>query len=370
MKVYIKQGRLNYKDAKLVSPLEKVLNEKMAKDSSFTFTPAKNHTELLELYNEHCVEDADFKEVKGDDIESEVESKKDEDVTDTSTDDEMNSVTDPYNYAEPIQKDYSASDDFMQFEVADEKKTFFDEPKSFEESFEMPSIDDEKQNESINTKSNNTQQQPKKEQSQKQAPINPSFDDMSGAKKKRSTKKFAKLIVDGACMLAEKGCIWWTTKDITEDKLIEYKLNNTMELDILLTLENNQQEPVINWFRQKVKDADTIFKIDDLEKQDLIDSLFEVMLEKGVAPTPMQELIINTVKTFVLDMGLKAVQFNASIKSVMNQLIEMKQNETNINTQKREEPIKNDLQDTKEDINDDYISDVDFKETTEIAIRD
>jgi len=70
-------------------------------------------------------------------------------------------------------------------------------------------------------------------------------------------------------------------------------------------------------------EAQTLFKISEPDKNDLVDSLYEVMLEKGVAPTPMQELMINAFKTLVLDMGLKAYQFGAQIKGVLTQLTEM-----------------------------------------------
>jgi hypothetical protein len=148
---------------------------------------------------------------------------------------------------------------------------------------------------------------------------------MSNAKKRRSTKKLAQMIVQGACILAEKGCIWWTTKDITEDKLVQYELENTMDLQILLTLDEGQQITVREWFGSKVVQANTLFKVSDQDKEDLIDSLFEVLLEKGIAPTPMQELMINAVKTFVLDMGLKAFAMRMEIKSVLTQLVAMKE---------------------------------------------
>ena len=150
---------------------------------------------------------------------------------------------------------------------------------------------------------------------------------MDNAKKKRSTKRFATMIVEAVCLLAEKGCIWWTTKDITEDKLAEYEINGEMDLQILLTLEDNQQATVRSWFGQKVQEAQTLYSVSKEDKSDLIDSLYEVMLEKGIAPTPMQELMINAVKTFVIDMGVKAFMFNQQIKSVLTQLRQLKQEE-------------------------------------------
>jgi hypothetical protein len=72
-----------------------------------------------------------------------------------------------------------------------------------------------------------------------------------------------------------------------------------------------------------------LFKVSKEDKDDLTDSLFEVMIEKGIAPTPMQELIINAVKTFIIDMGLKATQLSAEIKNVIEQLKVMKKQDDN-----------------------------------------
>jgi hypothetical protein len=184
----------------------------------------------------------------------------------------------------------------------------------------MPKEEDEKDGSHVG---GDHKKEPKK-QHQKPEPINPKFDDMSNAKKKRSTKKFAKLIIDGACLLAEKGCIWWTTKDITEDKLAQYQIEDTMDLGILLSLEDGQRQPVIQWFRARRLEAEVAFKVSETDKEDLYDSLYEVMLEKGIAPTPMQELLINVGKVFLLDMGVKAFQLSQQINNVLGQLKEMK----------------------------------------------
>jgi NACalpha-BTF3-like transcription factor len=108
-------------------------------------------------------------------------------------------------------------------------------------------------------------------------------------------------------------------------------MDGEMDLQILLTLENNQQATVRQWFGQKVGEAQTIFKVTEEDKNDLIDSLYEVMLEKGIAPTPMQELIINSVKAFVIDMGVKAMMFNNQIKGVLEQLRQLKREENEQN---------------------------------------
>ncbi len=327
MKVYLKRGAPNYKEKRLISAIEKAIEERLQKDSSFasSFKPAVDFQELQKLHNELCIENAEFTEVLSEEDkhkefrdgikDSVVEEKMPESSPNS---DVSESFIDPFNDAEPIVRDYVTEGGFKEAGTENVKqKTTFEEPTSFAESFDMPSQEQDKA-------TNVAKGQPKKDKKMPDAPLNPKFDEMDNGKKKRSTKKFARIIVEGVCVLAEKGCIWWTTKDITDDKLAQYQLEDTMDLDILLTLEDNQRQPVIEWFRSKVKDANELFKVSKEDKDDLVDSLYEVMLEKGVAPTPMQELIINAVKTFVLDMGLKAFALSSQINNVLGQLTIMR----------------------------------------------
>jgi hypothetical protein len=325
MKIYVKKGATNYKEKKLIVEIENTLNKKSKTDSTIlnSFKPATNWDELKDLHDKICGDFVEYEEVGEEETDIEKKHKEfKQGMAETMQPNDNPSVVDPFNDAEPIVRDYVLSEDFESKEQSDEPlKKSFDEPTSFEESFELPSEDSEK---------STSKTQPKEKQSkdpkQPTEKVNPRFEDMSNAKKRRSTKKLAQMIVQGACILAEKGCIWWTTKDITEDKLVQYELENTMDLQILLTLDEGQQITVREWFGAKVVQANTLFKVSKEDKEDLIDSLFEVLLEKGIAPTPMQELMINAVKTFVLDMGLKAFAMRMEIKSVLNQLVTMKQN--------------------------------------------
>lgn len=334
-KVYHKRGATNYKEKKMVSALEKELSSRFEKNPELasTFKPAKNFEDLKSLYEQYCIEDVSYTESESDENTKTTEQNHKEFVKGMEETVEKNEepesfqsgdFLDPFNDANPIVRNYVMDDKKITSEVEQENntgtKTTFDEPTDDRMAFELPSSEDEKGN----GKKGNQQKQ--KTESK---PINPSFNDMDNGKKKRSTKRFAKMIVEGTCLLAERGCIWWTTKDITEEKLSEYERNGEMDLRILLTLENNQQATVRQWLGQKVQEAQTLYKVSEEDKGDLVDSLYEVMLEKGIAPTPMQELIINSVKTFVIDMGLKAVMFNNQIKGVLNQLRQMRQEEIN-----------------------------------------
>jgi hypothetical protein len=318
IKIYAKKGATNYKEKRLIAELEVAVAQ--ADESSLEGFPAKSFDELKALHDKYCGNFDNYEEVaeteeekkhkefrKG--MEETAEQKKET----MSAKTESKPFIDPFNDAEPIVRDYVLNDGFAT-EETEQNKTSFAEPQSFEESFELPSSEDEKTSPKANKEKN---------EKKPDSPINPKFAEMSDSKKKRSTKKLAKMIIDASCLLAEKGCIWWTTKDITEDKLVQYELEDTMDLQILLTLEMGQQITVREWFRAKVVEADSLFKVSKEDKEDLVESLYEVLLEKGVAPTPTQELMINAVKTFVLDMGLKAYALQQQIKSVLNQLVVM-----------------------------------------------
>jgi hypothetical protein len=332
MKIYLKQGNKNYKEKRMITEIENVIAEMSAKDPNFesTITPANTFHELTKLHEKLCIKDADYEEVKDGDPDKGSESDKVEDADSTGADEPANKPTiDPFNDAEPIVRDYVLKEGFEHGDIAKDSsntKTSFEEPDSFASSFELPN-DNQEQGGKSNNKQSSLGGGGNNGGKQNTPPINPQFNEMDNGKKKRSTKKFAKMIVDAVCILAEKGCIWWTTKDITEDKLVQYELEDTMDLQLLLTLDTNQQITVRKWFSQKVVDAQTLFKVEKQDQEDLVDSLAEVMLEKGIAPTPMQELMINAIKTFVLDMGLKAYALSAEINNVLAQLKGMKAEE-------------------------------------------
>jgi len=324
MKFYNKRGKLNYKEKRFLDAIEKEVAKRSQTDPNFgrNIPTANSFEELKDLHDRLTTEDADY-EVIDDESEIEKQHKAFRDGMAETVEPKSSGnqpFIDPFNDAEPIIRDYVMDDGFKEDSENNQptNQQTFDEPTSFAESFELPPTDDER--------GGNGKEKPKKDkEKEKSTPVNPQFDDMSGAKKRRSTKKFAKIIVEGVSLLAEKGCIWWTTKDITEDKLVQYELEDKMDLQILLTLDDQQQVTVREWFGMKVREADTLFKVSKEDKEDLIDSLYEVMLEKGIAPTPMQELMINAVKTFILDMGLKAYAFNQQIKSVLTQLTQIRE---------------------------------------------
>jgi len=329
IKIYIKKGVKNYKEARLLSKLTPAIQKKIAENPQFAseFKPVTSYDELQKLYNIHCVDNVEFEEIKNEPEEKyeehknfrenmEVEKTTDKEETKSFYDDD-NSFIDPLNREEPNVRGYVTENEFPNEEQAKQTsfRSSFDEPTSFKDSFEMPG------DEVSTSKPSNSTQQKQLKQKNSAEPMNPKFGEMDNGKKKRSTKKFAKYIVETTCMLSEKGFEWYANKDINEAKLAEYELNDEMDLDLLVTLEDGQEATVKQFFQLQCMKAQQLSKIDAEEKADLVDALAEVLLEKGVAPTPAQELMLISAKIF----GGQIVAL-FSLKSQTNSLLEQLRN--------------------------------------------
>jgi hypothetical protein len=321
VKVYNRKGNISLKEKAMVRELEKAVLKLQQEDPNFQFKPANNPSELEGLYNEYAVTDIDFVEVKSN---LETESKIVEDFK-KETGSSMGSsekLIDPFNREEPIVRDYVLNEEFAD-ETTQSTKSSFDEPLSFDESFTIP------ESETLGHTAHKEEKgfvEP--EQSNQNEPMNPAYGEMDSAKQRKKTKRFAKQIVAITCDLLEKGFEWYAMKDISEAKLTEYELNDEMDLSLLLDMPNGQQSTVKAFFlsqHQVIKDES---KIDAEDREDLGDALTEVLLEKGIAPTPMQDLLLVGAKIVGLQL-LKVVGITNSNKSILTQLRGMKQEEVN-----------------------------------------
>lgn len=334
MRIYVKKGAKNYKENRLVKRLEQVLSRKMQENPEFRFTPATDYDELQRLHDEHCVEDTTYEEIKDEKPQTQEQNKPSNEQQKESMEKEetsqINSVEkyddndtfiDPLNREEPIVRDYVMSDEFAEEKVnKGPAKTSFEEPKSFRDSFEIP---DENTDRNTTTGASTQQQKPKKDKPSSE-PVNPNWDEMSGGKKKRSTKKFAKYIVETVCMLSEKGFVWYANKDINDAKLAEYELNDEMDLTLLVSLDEGQQLTVKQFFQMQCMKAEQLASIPAEEKLDLTDALAEVMLEKGIGPTPTQELLLISLKIFGGQV-VNLITLKAQTNSLLMQLRSMKE---------------------------------------------
>jgi hypothetical protein len=393
IKVYLKKGNLNYKERRYIAAIQKNLEAKGIKAQDFN--PATNFSELEELHNTYGAEEIEFEEIEEAEIKSDSTSAqgdidttddyekhkefRDSMVAEKNSDAPPNdSIVDPFNKAEPIVRDYVKSGGLEDpNEPKKTNQTTFNEPTTWGDSFQLPSgeggtsISGGGSNSGGNNKKSSSSLSGGKKDSEKPKtpPLNEALEGVSQARKRKSTKKMATAIVYGVCKLAEFGCVYWVTKDITEDKLIEYEINDTMDLQMLLALDENQQITVRNWFAMQVKNANNELRVTEAEKRDMADSLYEVLLEKGIAPTPTQELMIDAVGALVMGLGLKAFAMQKQIASVLAQLTAMRKeqkeqgiNRNNIgnnaqqNTQEEEQPIEQE-QNESQTINTDTVED-------------
>lgn len=374
IKIYSKRGNLNYKERKFVTKIEEALAEKMLKDPSIEsrFKPATNFEELKKLHETYCVENVAFEEIPNTKTSSKDNSPPEKDDSELYDDsDEMDNfdneksksdksnsaliqedpefqenatprkVTDPMNREEPEIRDYVLNNDqsSQRNEVkGGPERIDFDEPISFGESFEIPKDedagDDGKQKQltqgsgsSFNQGNSNGNNNSNNGGQKRTENVNPNFDEMSSAKKRKSTKKFAKYIVETVCMLSEKGFVWFANKDINEAKLVEYEVKDEIDLQLLVTLEDGQEATVKQFFQQQCFKAEQLSRIDKDEKDDLIDALADVLLEKGVAPTPTQELMMIGLKIFGGQV-VNLIALKSQTNSLLEQLKEMKASQT------------------------------------------
>ena len=89
-----------------------------------------------------------------------------------------------------------------------------------------------------------------------------------------------------------------------------------MDLSLLVSLEDGQEVTVKQFFQIQCLKAEQLAVIDKEEKEDLAESLAEVLMEKGVGPTPTQELMLIALKIF----GGQAITL-MTIKSQTNALL-------------------------------------------------
>jgi hypothetical protein len=358
MKIYQKRGNKNYKERKLLKDLEPYIEKRIAEDPSFSkqIIPATNYQELQKMHSRYIAEDVEsvmvdetnpepIKETENENQKDTMKIGKDSDIQDVEFEEtdavktenptrSSSSFIDPFNREEPIVRDYVLGKDSLSKNeptTEESNKTSFDEPTTFEEAFEIPDPEEpqaESGGKSISTSS--SEKKPERE------PLNPQFDEMSTGKKKRSTAKFAKYIVEAVSTLSEKGFVWYSNSEINDAKLAEYEMTGEMDLSLLVSLEDGQDVTVKQFFQVQCAKAEEMSKWSDEQKEDMSTALAEVLMEKGVAPSPMQELLLVTL-TIIGGQAMTLFTLKSQTNSLLNQLRSM--NDEDRNTQSSyEEP--------------------------------
>jgi hypothetical protein len=352
--VYTKTRRKNYKEKRYVELLEEIISKKIEENPELadSFRPAESFEELEKMYNLYTSEDAVIEKEnvnknknnmanEVDEMEDDFEQQKPNTPKGGDEDSIDKEFVDPFNREEPIVRDYVLDGgDLADPNTVDfSGQSSFDEPTSFDEAFVLPDENTPPPSSGGGGFGGGSQRPPREEREEprEQARINPDFDDMSSGKKRKSTKKFAKYIVETVCMLQEKGFVWYATKDITEAKLVEYELKQQMDLALLLNMPDGQEVTVKQFFQNQCIIAEQAAVIDEESKADLTDALAEVLLEKGIAPTPTQELMLIAGKV-LLGQAITLFTLKASSDSVLTQLRAMKKAETETDEIEYSEP--------------------------------
>lgn len=336
MKVYLKLGNKTAKEKQMVKEIEEAIAKKKASDPSFDFNPAEDMEELKRLHREMIAEDVEFEETKTtdmskkDDTEFTLSNEKDVKLNHTKTD-ISDEFIDPFNREEPIVRDYVLKDEFAQANTSNEpKKTSFGEPMTFDDAFAIPNAEDGDQikssggqqtNQSNSAAGGSTNSTDKKARPE---PVNPEFDTMKKGQQNKQTKRFAKRIVGAVSMLLERGFVWWTTKNINPAKLAEYEVSGEMDLDLILSLEGGQQATVRDFFAQQCAQAEQMGKISEDDQQELAEALADVMMEKGITPSPTQVLIMSALE-IVGRQAITAIAMSSQTNALLAQLRTMKQ---------------------------------------------
>ena len=313
-KILVKKGTQNYREKKLLNDLQPILERKMLTDSNFAtnFKPVNNYEDLKKLHDIYCTENAEIiSETPNtnnmENKKSVISDEKDNDFDKKSnfTESTKNEFSDPFNEEQPIIRDYVLNGDEYTKTPLNQQQNVgdnFNEPLTFDDAFSIPTDDDSgsktinnntNSNSTTNTSGNSTNQNNQKQNnSAKTPPVNPYFEEQSAALKKKQTKIFAKYITEFVCFDLEKGYVWYATKNINEAKMIEYELKGEFDTNLIVTLDGEQQITAKKFFQKMCSEAIVAAKIPQDDQDELADALCDVLLEKGIAPTSSQNLIM------------------------------------------------------------------------------
>ena len=334
VKIYMKNGKRNYKEQRILKELQPIIDKKIQENPDIRFSPATTFEELQALHRQYTSQETEFEEIKDKDMAKKNEMVEEEDdflqeMNGKSNeaigfdDDDDNTFIDPFNREEPTTYDYTLEGGLSKDNVNADGRTDFAEPISFDEAFIIPDDNEEGETQQPTsggkTNQGKTNTPPPRQKREKSEPLNPSFDDMSASKKKKSTKKFAKYIVEAVCALAEKGFVWYANKDINESKLTEYEMNGEMDLSLLVTLADGQEATIKQFFQGQCYAAEQLARFEDEEKADMTEALTEVFMEKGIAPTATQELMI-VVGGVLVKKGAMLFALKSQTNSLLDQL--------------------------------------------------
>jgi hypothetical protein len=249
-----------------------------------------------------------------------------------------------------------------------ENRTFDREPESWDDAFKIPEPDDQQiyidDNDNMdsnnggsggftknssssggNSSSNGGGSQSSSSKP-KQPPLNSSFNEMSGSKQRKNSKRMATMAIDVLSKFSEITFVYFCNKDITHERLIEMQDEGLIDLNFPIELEAGQQQAIRFFFMEQRLKAEELSKLDKEDREDLIEALTDVIMEKGVALTPIQQLGVTFASVFIKK-GIEAFAFSKINKGILeyamnNQAgVREEQPETaNVVTEQKEEVVQ------------------------------
>jgi len=320
-------GRLKWQESKMVRDIQAAIEKKVAQDPNFTFRTATNEVELKALHAELTIDNVHYEDVSETPT---AEAPKAQQQTNSAPEPEKAASTtspdiDPFNSEQVKVREYVMDNDLPTQDdikkTAEGVRTEFAEPKTHESAFEMD--DDAFTDKKEKPRPNPSAQGPDKGNTkpQPQEPLNPSFNDIPDNQKRKKTKRLANSIVRTVAKFAEMGLAWYTSKDITDAKLAEYEVSGDLDLNVLLSLSETQEATARDFFIMQREKSQTDYKMTEEELDDQVDSLTEVLMAKGVALTPEQQLMFDVVKGYA-PLIAKAIQNGNQIAYVVEMLKE------------------------------------------------
>lgn len=303
---YLKKGNLNYRERTMLEALKKATTDNPELLSEIT--PANDFNELKNLHDKLTIQDVEPVMIEP--------NMKEESTP------ESNPFIDPLNREEPNVRDYVMDDKFDPFaDFQKSNKSAFGEPQTYDQAFEYPTDEELRQTNQSNQQSKTNRPNPTTNNNQQQNGVDP-------AKERRKSKRFAKTIVELVCGLLEVGFVWYATKDTNPNKLMEYEINDEMDLGTLIDLPNGVEATIKDYFMNQIGEITEASKISDEEREQLTDDLTEVFIENNIQPNASINLAISGL-TIVSKQGIKLYQIVSTNNQLLNQLRERKINGVN-----------------------------------------
>jgi hypothetical protein len=294
---YRKIGRRTAEESRLENELHDFFDANPDKAPSDVVTTAQ---ELKSLHEKFVFDNIEV-------VETEIKGVRE-------TPNRSNISDDPLNRQSPKVRAYVLDNN-----TADSTQTDFAEPVSFDDTFAIPDPNDDSTAPDSASKAIPETKKPKTEKREKEGPIFNDDENDSTAKIKKKTKNFANAIVKITCDLFEFGVVWYSTKDITDEKLEELQAETGVDLTLLLEMEDNQRITVRDFLIQTRILITENVKIDEPDRKELADALFEVLLEQGIQPTHGQHVLLVCAK-IALPKGLFAFTQVKLIGAVISQI--------------------------------------------------